>query len=255
MQLLEQIKSLRGAETIEVINAIGAVSPHAGYDYSGHVAALTIASIKPKHNYIIIGPNHTGAGSEFGMSSCEAWRTPLGQARINDALAESIAANSPLITREDLSSAGEHSIEVQLPILQALTPGEFSFVPIVASYANSSAYGALGRAIASAINSLKLENDTVIIASSDMTHGEPVDAAKRKDKLAIDAILELDGNKLIDTVTRHNITMCGFAPAAIMLSAAKELGAKKATLVGYQTSGDSTGDYTSVVGYAGIVIS
>ena len=112
----------------------------------------------------------------------------------------------------------------------------------------------MGKAIAAAIKELSLEKDVTIIASSDMTHYEPHEEAKKKDKVAIDAVLALDEKKLIEKITEMDITMCGFAPTAIMIVAAKALGAKKANLVRYQTSGDTSGDYSSVVGYAGILI-
>lgn len=254
-QLKDEIKSLRGKEESEKADALGVVSPHAGYIYSGHVAALTLASIKPKHNYVIIGPNHTGLGAEFGISSCEAWKTPLGEVRINDELAETIAADSDNITREDLSSSQEHSIEVQLPFLQTFSHKDFGFVPIVASCADVKTYRDVGKAIAKAARSLKIEHDLVIIASSDMTHYESQEAAKEKDRLAIEAMLELDEEKFIHTVSEHDISMCGYAPVAIMITAVKSLGAKTARLIKYETSGDRSGDYSSVVGYAGIVVS
>lgn len=253
--LMDEIRTLRGKDILEKTDAVGVLSPHAGYIYSGHVAALTLASIKPKRNYVIIGPNHTGLGSAFGISSCDAWRTPLGDVRINEELAEKIAAGSRNITREDMSNSQEHSIEVQLPFLQASAESDFRFVPIVASYAGVAVYGELGKAIAHAARSLKIEKDLVIIASSDMTHYEPLDVAKEKDRLAIDAMLELDEKKLIETISGHDISMCGYAPAAIMITAAKALGASCARLVKYETSGDRSGDYSSVVGYAGIIVS
>lgn len=253
--LIDEISALRGGETIERTDAVGVLSPHAGYIYSGHVAALTLASIRPKHNYIIIGPNHTGLGSPFGISSCEAWRTPLGDVKINEELARNIASGSKNITREDISNSQEHSIEVQLPFLQASAKGDFSFVPMVVSYAGISVYNELGKAIARSVKELGIEKDVVVIASSDMTHYETADEAKKKDRLAIDAMLGLDEKKLIDTISANDISMCGYAPAAIMMVAAKALGARTARLVKYETSGDRSGDYSSVVGYAGIVIS
>jgi len=256
IDLLNEVKALRGKEPVEKIDAIGVVSPHAGYPYSGRVAALTLAAIRPKHNYVIIGPNHTGLGSQFGISSCCAWKTPLGEVPINDSLAREITANSDgVIKREDISNSHEHSIEVQLPFLQAGSHKDFTFVPMVAAYSGAAVYDGLGRAIARAVKSLKLERDTVIIASSDMTHYESQESAVKKDTLAIEAMLKLDGAMLLERISKHGISMCGYSPAAIMLAAVKELGAKSAKLIKYETSGDVSDDYSSVVGYAGIVIS
>jgi len=235
--------------------AIGVVSPHAGYPYSGAVAGATLSSIKPKKTYIIMGPNHTGLGESFALSAAQSWRTPLGEVKIDKALAEAIKKSSKYIKYDDLSHGHEHSIEVQLPFLQYLQGNDFKFVPIVISYDVLEVYRDMGREIALAIKELKMEKDVTIIASSDMTHYESQKAAEKKDKVAIDAILALDEEKLVETVSALGITMCGFAPAAIMIAAAKELGAKHARLVKYMTSASATGDYTSVVGYAGIVIS
>jgi AmmeMemoRadiSam system protein B len=127
-------------------------------------------------------------------------------------------------------------------------------VPIVISYASLETYRAIGKELARFIKESGLEKDAAIIASSDMTHYEPHDEAKAKDSKAIEAILKLDEALLIDSVERFDITMCGAAPTAIMLAAAKELGVGSARLIRYQTSGDTSGDYSSVVGYAGILI-
>ena len=236
-------------------DAIGVVSPHAGYLYSGAVAGATLSSIKPKKTYIIMGPNHTGFGEPFGLSAAQSWRTPLGEVKIDKALAEAIKKNSGYIKYDDLSHAHEHSIEVQLPFLQHLQGNDFKFVPIVISQGLLEAYRDIGKEIALAVKELKMEKDVAIIASSDMTHYESQKAAEKKDRAAIDAILALDEERLVDSISSLGITMCGYAPAAIMIAAAKLLGAKKARLVKYMTSGNATGDYTSVVGYAGIIIS
>jgi hypothetical protein len=131
---------------------------------------------------------------------------------------------------------------------------DFEFVPIVVSYADLDSYREAGNAIAKAVKGLALSKDVTIIASSDMTHYEPQESAKKKDAIVIEAVLALDEKRLLDRVAEMDITMCGFAPTAIMIVAAKELGAKSARLVRYQTSGDTSGDYSSVVGYAGIII-
>jgi len=142
---------------------------------------------------------------------------------------------------------------VQLPILQVLQK-DFTFVPIVVASDDLRSYEAAGRDIAGAVKDLGIEKEVVIIASSDMTHYESDESARKKDKIAIDAILELDEKKLIESVRRAGISMCGYGPTAVMISDSKILGAKKAKLVKYQTSGDYSGDYSSVVGYAGIML-
>jgi Predicted dioxygenase len=251
--LAEEAGKLILGAPVKKIDAIGIISPHAGYLYSGSVAGLTLASIKPKPIYIIMGPNHTGLGSPFSLSTSDSWVTPLGNVTINKTLAEKILKHCPLISKDEFAHTSEHSIEVQLPILQMLNE-IFTIVPIAISSAGIEEYRAIGEAIAKSIKELRLEKDVTIIASSDMTHYESLDSAKKKDSLAIEAILKLDEEALLDRVLKHDITMCGYAPAAIMIAAAKLLGAKKAKLVKYQTSGDASGDYSSVVGYAGIVV-
>jgi len=235
-------------------DAIGVVSPHAGYVYSGRVAASVFSAISAKKIYVILGPNHTGLGGAFGLDKSDSWKTPLGDVEIDRALADAIKKNCKYIKSDSLSHAHEHSIEVQIPFLQVLQK-DFKIVPIVVSYADLDAYRSVGRAIAGSIKELKIEKEVTIIASSDMTHYESVESAKKKDSIAIKAILELDEAKLIEEVAERDISMCGSAPTAIMIVCAKALGARRARLVKYETSGDSSGDYSSVVGYAGLIIS
>ena len=232
-------------------DCIGVVSPHAGYVYSGAVAASVFSAINPASAYVIIGPNHTGLGERFGLSTCRWWKTPLGEVELDTALAGAIKRKSALVKDDNTSHQFEHSIEVQLPFLQYLFKS-FKIVPIVASGAGLADYREVGLAIAGAIK--ELGTKAVIVASSDMTHYEPAAQAKKKDGEAIKAILDLDESRLLDKVESLGITMCGYAPVTIMLAAAKRLGAVKAELVKYATSGDVTGDNSSVVGYAGLII-
>lgn len=252
--LLKTVKALLSTRPEVLENAIGALSPHAGYIYSGSVAGRVFASIKPKSTYIILGPNHTGLGSPFSISSAGAWKTPLGQIGIAFDVVQKIKNICPLIREDDSAHIYEHSIEVQLPFLQALQK-EFKIVPIVISHTKPDLYIETGSALAQAVKDMRIEDDVMIIASSDMTHYESQSSAAEKDHIAIKAILDMDCEKLIHDIQKFDITMCGYAPAAVMLQAAKILGAKKSRLIMYQTSGDISGDYASVVGYAGIIIS
>jgi AmmeMemoRadiSam system protein B len=232
-------------------NAIGIVAPHAGYIYSGPVAGSVYSKVELKPTYIIIGPNHTGRGKPYSIMSEGEWTMPQGEVKIDGELAKTLLSKSEFLEEDFLAHAYEHSIEVQLPFLQYFKK-EFRFVPIIISYAEGHVYQAIGREIASTLKTLK--RDALIIASSDMTHYESHQDAHSKDMKAIEAILKLDEEGLIRQVEELDISMCGYAPVAAMLSAAKELGAKSAELVKYQTSGDTTGDYSSVVGYAGIIV-
>ena len=238
-------------EKAEKEEAIGLVSPHAGYIYSGPVAAAVISRIEFKDTFIIMGPNHTGMGKPFSIMTEGTWRTPLGEVAIDSELGKRILAKSSYLQEDSLAHQYEHSIEVQLPFLQYFQP-EVRLVPIVFAHGGAAAYKEIGKEIASAIK--ELGREVVIMSSSDMTHYEPHESAREKDTQAIDAIRELDEDELLKRVRELGISMCGYAPTVSLISAAKELGAGGAELVKYQTSGDASGDYSSVVGYAGIII-
>jgi AmmeMemoRadiSam system protein B len=230
---------------------IGVVSPHAGYVYSGSVAGAVMSRIKFKDTFVIMGPNHTGYGKRYSIMSEGTWKTPLGSIEIDSKLGKQILAESKNLEEDQIAHLYEHSVEVQIPFLQYLNK-DFKIVPIVLSHGPRAVYKEIGKAIAKAIKDLKAE--TVIIASSDMTHYESQESAKKKDTQAINAILELNEDELLNRIEKLNISMCGYAPAVCLISAARELGATRAELVKYQTSGDVTGDYSGVVGYAGIIV-
>jgi AmmeMemoRadiSam system protein B len=231
--------------------AIGLVSPHAGYIYSGPVAAAVISRIKFKDTFIIMGPNHTGSGKPFSIMTEGVWKTPLGEVEIDAELGKKILAASKYLQEDKAAHLYEHSIEVQLPLLQYFKP-DFKLVPIVFAHASGSIYKEIGKELAKAIK--KSGKEVVIIASSDMTHYEPQESAQEKDSQAIGAILDLNEDELLKRVDEFKISMCGYGPAVSLIVAAKKLGATGAELIKYQTSGDVTGDYSAVVGYAGIII-
>jgi len=238
-------------EKVKKEEVIGLISPHAGYIYSGPVAGAVISRIRFKDTFIIIGPNHTGSGKPLSIMTQGAWKTPLGEVEIDSELGKQILATSSYLQEDKTAHLYEHSIEVQLPFLQYFKP-DFKLVPIVLAYAGSAIYKEIGKKLAKAVKGSGKR--VVMIASSDMTHYEPQESAKKKDTKAIEAILDLNEDELLKRVDELNISMCGYAPAVSVIVAAKELGATGAELVKYQTSGDVTGDYSSVVGYAGIII-
>jgi len=249
-QLKEMIRGMVDEKATKE-EVIGLVSPHAGYSYSGPVAGATISRIKFKDTFIIIGPNHTGRGKPLSIMTEGTWETPLGQVEIDSELAKQILAASSHLEEDYPAHQYEHSIEVQLPFLQYFKP-DIRLVPIILAYHNGATYKAIGKDIAKAIK--ELNKKVVIMASSDMTHYEPQESAQKKDAKAIEAVLDLNEDELLKRVDELNISMCGYAPTASLIAAAKELGATSAELVKYQTSGDTTGDYSAVVGYAGIII-
>ena len=232
-------------------NVIGMMVPHAGYPYSGPVAGATISRVKFGDTFIIMGPNHTGMGEQFSIMTAGTWQTPLGNVEIDSDLAKQILNGSEYLKEDSLAHQFEHSIEVQLPFLQYFS-SDVKIVPIMLGYGSLKICSEIGSAIARVINSS--EKDVIIIASGDMTHYESQATAQRKDKLAIESILNLDEKQLLERIDEENITMCGGVTASCLIVAAKILGAQNAELVKYQTSGDTTGDYASVVGYAGIIV-
>lgn len=234
-------------------DVIGLVAPHAGYIYSGSTAGAVYSRIKLAQTFIILCPNHTGYGKPFAIMTKGNWETPLGNVPIDFQLANQLLTDSKYLEEDYLAHLYEHSIEVQLPFLQIIFKQEpFQIIPICIGRAKDSDYKNLGLEIGKKLQ--HLSKKIVIIASSDMTHYESHTEAQRKDKIAIDAILKLDEDMLLEKVNTLHISMCGHIPTIIMLSVAKELGAKKAELVKYTTSGETTGDYQQVVGYAGIII-
>jgi len=250
--LRKEVEKYLSEGTAAKQDAIGIVSPHAGYMYSGPVAGAVLSSAALKETCIIIGPNHTGLGKPFSIMTEGIWRLPSGDAQIDSPLARAVLSGSSYLEEDRDAHLSEHSVEVQIPFLQALRPGVM-IVPIVLAEADLQAYRSIGKEMAAAIRSAKPCGAT-IIASSDMTHYEPRGTAKAKDSIAIKAMLDLDEKALADAVGKHGISMCGYVPACVMIAAAKELGAKGARLVKYGTSGDASGDYGSVVGYAGLIV-
>jgi len=235
------------------VDVIACMLPHAGYQYSGKVAAQTAARINIKDKVILLGPNHTGNGAAYSIMTEGAWQAPQGPLNIDSQLAKSILEGSQYLENDYLAHAEEHSLEVELPILQYFR-NDFEIVPIAFMSDDLPVLKKIGEDIAGAVKKLKAQDKVLLVASSDMTHYEPQESARIKDKKAIEAILALSPDKLMRAVKDFNISMCGYAPAIVMLSVANSLGASSAQLISYQTSGDVTGDKSSVVGYAGIII-
>jgi len=234
-------------------DCLGAILPHAGYIYSGKVATQTVSGINIKDNVILLGPNHTGQGSVFSIMPQGSWQTPLGNLEINSRLANLFLSKCRYLEIDSLAHRDEHSLEVELPILQYFRK-DFKIVPIAMMTDDLSQLSEVAQSLAEVIQENNLKSSTMFIASSDMTHYESQKSAQAKDTAAIEAITALDEYKLQSAIKKLSISMCGFAPVAVLIKAAKLLGAKKAQLIKYQTSGDATGDKSSVVGYAGITI-
>jgi AmmeMemoRadiSam system protein B len=232
----------------------GLVVPHAGYMYSGPVAAhayLAMAEDGIPETVVIIGPNHTGLGAGVSIMVEGSWSTPLGAVPIDSELAKAIQEAGSLIAVDEEAHLNEHSIEVQLPFLLHVAKRPFKLVPICMMLQAYEACLDVGEAIASAARG----RDVVVIASSDFTHYESQRSAEVKDGKAIEAIERLDPRGLLEVVEAESISMCGPGPVAAMLVASTSMGATSAKLLKYATSGDVTHDYSAVVGYASIVVS
>jgi len=230
---------------------LGVVVPHAGYMYSGPVAAHSytqIASDGVPDSVVILGPNHTGIGSGVSIMTKGGWETPLGVTPIDTDLAEQIRSSSNIIDEDETAHLSEHSIEVQLPFLQYLYGERIRFVPICMMMQDLQT----SQEIARAISERSRGKHVVVVASSDFTHYEPQDVAARKDRAAIDAIVDLDSPKLNGLGEGGRVTMCGYGPITVLMEVAKLKGNVHASLLAHHTSGDITDDPGSVVGYSAI---
>jgi hypothetical protein len=227
------------------------VSPHAGYMYSGAVAGETFARVHIPETVIILGPNHHGQGDPVALSAI-SWQMPMGLVPIDSAIMEALLDTSTAITVDETAHRFEHSLEVQVPFLQARQK-HLSIVPLVVSHITYPLCQEVGAAIAKVIADSGKE--ILIVASSDMTHYEPRAAADKKDHYALKKIADMDPDVLYRSIIGHRISMCGIIPVTIALIAAMALGATKADLVRYTDSGAVSGDTDQVVGYAGVVIS
>ena len=250
VQLKNQIEKFTATDGVKT-SAIGCIVPHAGYIYSGKVAGAVYARLTLPTRFILLGPRHYPQGERLAILSEGSWNTPLGEAKLDSALAAELKRLFPLLREDPIAHGPEHSLEVQLPFLIQLA-GQFTFVPVLIAAEKLGILEALGHALAKAVSNQK--HPVMIVASSDMNHRENDAITRVKDSKAIDAILSLDARGLYETVLREDISMCGYGPTAAMLTAARDLGATTASLVRYATSAEATGESDDVVGYAGIVV-
>lgn len=247
------LTSIEGYTTIaaEKHSVLGVLSPHAGYLYSGRVAGELYSRITIPDTVVIIAPNHTGYGVPYSLWPGGPWQTPLGNVETNDEVVEELAHSCDIIEKDREAHLCEHAAEVQIPFLQHFNP-LVKIVVMTISSQNVLDLRYIGTCLSRVLQ--KLAPQALVVASSDMTHYESQADVNKKDKIAINEILSLDEDTLYNKVNALGITMCGICPAFIMLVCSKARGAKKAELVRYETSGDITGDYSSVVGYAGIIV-
>jgi len=224
--------------------------PHAGYMYSGHVAGAVFARVALPKKIILLGVRHYPRGEPAAILSSGAWRTPLGDAPIDEEFASALRQECPVLREDGVAHSTEHSLEVQVPFLQTLAPG-FSFVPVALGTVEFESLVRVGEGIARVLGGTK--DDVLLLTTSDLNHYEDDATTRVKDHKAIDRLLAFDARGLYDTCRNQEISMCGLGPAVSMLTALHALGAKNAELVKYATSADVSGDRSQVVGYAGMI--
>jgi AmmeMemoRadiSam system protein B len=232
-------------------SVVGLVCPHAGYMYSGPVAAnayYELAADGKPETVIVLGPNHTGYGSGLAVMNEGFWRTPLGDVEINGEAADDLVRKARIVDVDETAHRFEHSIEVQLPFLQYLYGDSFRLVPVCFQMQDLDSAVEVGRALVEVMDG----RNAVLVASSDMTHYEPQKTAARKDLDALRAVEALEVNRFYSILQAENVTACGYGPIAAVMTAAKGLMVESAKLLRYQTSGDITGDQSNVVGYAAV---
>lgn len=231
--------------------ALAAIAPHAGYVYSGKVAGAVFSQVIVPRTCIVISPNHTGMGKMASVWDDGDWFIPTGKVPIDSNLSSKLLKSCPLLSADTDAHIAEHSLEVMLPFLLARQP-QLSIVPITVSHLNLESCKEIGKAIALTIKDYG--QDVLIVASTDMNHYEEQKTTTAKDELAINNVIALDAEGLLATCAKNRISMCGVVPTTIIIFACNQLGAKKARLIKHATSGDVSGDYSSVVGYAGFLI-
>jgi len=230
----------------------GIISPHAGYIYSGAVAANGFYELSSMEfdDVIMIGPNHYGIGNGVSIMRNGVWETPLGEIEINQELALEIS-KSGIMDFDDFAHSRDHCLEVQIPFLQYITKNKkIRIVPIILIMQDIKTAVDIGEAMTKSIANT---DNALLIASSDFTHYESNDEAHRKDRELINTILSLDISKFYDVLDRLTVSACGYGAIASVMKAVKDLGATKGQLLKYATSGNVTGDMSAVVGYSSII--
>jgi AmmeMemoRadiSam system protein B len=223
--------------------------PHAGYFYSGLVAGAVYGRMAIPKKILILGVRHYPHGANAAILSSGAWRTPLGDAPIDEALAQALRAACPLLIEDSVAHSSEHSLEVQIPFLQVLQT-EFTFVPVALGSLRFEDLVKVGQAIGGVLAASGEE--ILLLTTSDLNHYENDRVTRVKDHKAIDRILALDARGLYDTCRNEAISMCGLGPTVAMLTAFHSLGTLRPELLRYATSADVSGDFNAVVGYAGM---
>ena len=240
---------LHGAEESGDTAAKVVMAPHAGYVYSGQVAADVFSRVRIPDRVIIIGPNHTGLGGAKAIAREGVFSIPGADVPIDESLAAQVADLTGL-QHDDDAHREEHSIEVELPFLVSRNPN-VRIVPICLGHLPYQQCQLIGRGLADVLSK---NDDVLVVVSSDMSHYLKASEAERLDSMALERIKAIDSTGLYDVVSRKHITMCGVIPATVALAAAQALRLNNARLITYANSGDISGDYNRVVGYASMLL-
>jgi AmmeMemoRadiSam system protein B len=227
--------------TRETLTVKACLVPHAGYMYSGAVAGAVFSRIRLPQKILILGVRHYPRGEPAAILSSGAWRTPLGDVPIDESLARALRAACPLLREDPVAHSQEHSLEVQLPLLQVLAPG-FTFVPVALGTIRFDDLVTVGEAVGRVL--AESSEEILLLTTSDLNHYQD-DATTR--------LLELDARGLYDTCRNEQISMCGLGPAVAMITGLRAIGVTHAELVRYATSADVSGDLSAVVGYASMI--
>ena len=258
-EVTASVHQLFTQEAGEARDAVAVLCPHAGWVYSGALAARTLAQVRVPERVIVMCPNHTGRGARVSVYPEGSWRVPGAEVPIDAALAAALLTEAAAIRgcrADDVAHALEHAIEVLVPLLLARQPA-LRLVPVVVGGLEVDECVALGQAVARAAAAVRRGDDAgeiLVVASSDMSHYLPEDETRRRDHAALIALATGDPEALARAVESNDVSMCGVRPACAMLSYARAVTASRPELVGYTTSGEAFGDYARVVGYAGVVV-
>ncbi len=228
-----------------------AMAPHAGYVFSGQVAGITLGQAALAPTVLLLGPNHTGLGAPFALWDSGAWQLPGRSVPVHEPLAQALLQAEPLLEADTMAHEREHSLEVLLPFLVQLRP-ELFIVPMAVAEQSLPLLLRAARSIAAVLAAWP--EPVSLVVSSDMSHYVPHELAKERDRQALERIEALDPEGLYAVVRERGITMCGILPMTLGLAVCRELGATSARVAAYATSGDASGDYSRVVGYAGALV-
>ncbi|MCX7914824.1 MAG: AmmeMemoRadiSam system protein B [Verrucomicrobiae bacterium] len=250
------IEQLWPREPCQPSTAKAVIMPHAGWMYSGATAAIAASHVTVPDCVILLGPNHHNLGHPYAVFARGTWQLPVGDVAVDEATADELLTRCDLLRDDAWAHSREHSLEVEVPFLMRTNP-RLQIVPIVIGgpwpdSGDRARLRTIARAVAETV--AHRGQPVLLVASTDFNHYEDQRTTERKDRLALEAIEHRDPELLMDRVQKHDISMCGVAPTYIALHAANQLGAQTVRILDHRTSGDVSGDYHAVVGYAAAVI-